>query len=105
MTIYSKYNSETWKEGGKLGAQFTPKPTSLTPEEDDWIAESVAKNPNRFGNPVAKELPQLTPEEEEWIAYKHGSDTGKFSKITEKLVGERPEDDDNPDDLIDQMAK
>ena len=102
---YRKYDPSTWVAGGRLSEQFaTPTPT-MTPEDEAWIAESVAKNPSRFGNPTAKASPFApTPEDEAWFAEKHGVGKDKIARLADKVINERP-DEDEPDDFIGQITK
>jgi len=101
---YRKYDPGTWVAGGRLSEQFATPTPGLTPEEEAWIAESVASNPSRFGNPTAQKLPSLTPEENAWLAEKHGGGQDKISKMADKLINERPEEDE-PEDFIGQITK
>ena len=101
---YRKYDPSTWVAGGRLSEQFAAPASTNTPQEEAWIAESVAKNPSRFGNPTAQKLPAHTPEENAWLAEKYGGGADKISKMADKLINERPEDDE-PEDFIGQITK
>lgn len=102
---YRKYDPSTWVAGGRLSEQFAAPASTMTPEDEAWIAESVAKNPSMFGTPKAKPSPYaLTPEDEAWIAEKYGGGADKISKMADKLINERPEEDE-PDDFIGQITK
>ena len=97
---YRKYDPSTYVAGGRLSHQFAEQAPGLTPEEEAWIAESVEKNPGQFfGTPKAKPS-SLTPEEEAW--FDPGPD--KISRAADKLVNERPEEDE-PEDFIGQITK
>ena len=101
---YRKYDPSTWVAGGRLSEQFAAPASTMTPEDEAWIAESVANNPSRFGNPTAQKLPAHTPEESAWLAEKYGGGADKISKMADKLINERPEEDE-PDDFIGQITK
>ena len=101
---YRKYDPSTWVAGGRVSEQFAAPASTMTPEDEAWIAESVAKNPSRFGNPTAKNTPSNTPEENAWLAEKYGGGADKISKMADKLINERPEDDE-PEDFIGQITK
>ena len=102
---YRKYDPSTYVAGGRLSHQFAEHAPALTPEEDAWIAESVEKNPGMFGIPKAKPSPYaLTPEEEAWLNEKNNVGPDKISRLADKVINERPEDDE-PEDFIGQITK
>lgn len=102
-TTYRKYDPSTWVAGGRLSEQFAAPTPTMTPEDEAWIAESVAKNPNRFGNPTAQKPSSLTPEEDAWLDEKYGGGVKNFSWLDSR-TNEHPEEDE-PEDFIGQITK
>ena len=99
---YRKYDPSTYVAGGRLSHQFEKHAPALTPEEDAWIAESVEKNPSMFGTPKAKPSPFAPTPEEEALWDKENPD--KISRLADKVINERPEEDE-PEDFIGQITK
>jgi hypothetical protein len=97
---YRKYDPSTYVAGGRLSHQFAEHAPGLTPEEEAWIAESVAKNP-WFGTPKAKISSADMEETDAMIAEQH-PDTAR--KLADKVINERP-DEQEPDDFIGQITK